>query len=92
MSCSSLSPIPQLPWEKAPNSWASSISGYENTLMKEPAVTSNGSVKMTSNGGQKLLLQALVYEVVTAGVPGRRGASPLKPGCGGGEDTDSHLV
>ncbi|KAJ6662850.1 hypothetical protein lerEdw1_011054 [Lerista edwardsae] len=64
--CGGTGHVPRkLPWEKAPNNWASSISGYENTLMKEPAVTSNGSVKMTPNGGQKLLLQALVYEVVT---------------------------
>lgn len=33
--------------------------------MKESTVTLNGSLKMTSNVGQKLLLQALVYEVVT---------------------------
>lgn len=32
----------------------------------------NGSVKMVSNGGQKLLLQALVYEVVTVCIPSRK--------------------
>ncbi|XP_066491468.1 immunoglobulin superfamily DCC subclass member 4 [Tiliqua scincoides] len=67
----------KLPWEKVPNNWTNSNSGYENALMKEPAVTLNGSVKMTSNGGQKLLLQALVYEVVTNEVNKDRAPSSL---------------
>ncbi|XP_025028830.1 immunoglobulin superfamily DCC subclass member 4, partial [Python bivittatus] len=53
------------PWEKSLNSWTSGITGYGVSIPKEPTMTLNGSLKMTSNGGQKLLLQALVYEVVT---------------------------
>ncbi|XP_053128876.1 immunoglobulin superfamily DCC subclass member 4 isoform X2 [Hemicordylus capensis] len=49
-------------WDKPPNTWASSITGYGDPLTKEPLVALNGSLKMASNGGQKLLLQALVYE------------------------------
>ncbi|XP_063169911.1 immunoglobulin superfamily DCC subclass member 4 [Candoia aspera] len=53
------------PWEKSLNSCTSSITGYGVSIPKEPAMALNGSLKMASNGGQKLLLQALVYEVVT---------------------------
>ncbi|XP_026528825.1 immunoglobulin superfamily DCC subclass member 4 [Notechis scutatus] len=53
------------PWEKSLNSWTNSIAGYGVPIPKEPTMTLNGSLKMASNGGQKLLLQALVYEVVT---------------------------
>ncbi|ETE63738.1 Immunoglobulin superfamily DCC subclass member 4, partial [Ophiophagus hannah] len=57
--------IRQPPWEKSLNSWTNSIAGYGVPIPKEPTMALNGSLKMTSNGGQKLLLQALVYEVVT---------------------------
>ncbi|XP_042330425.1 immunoglobulin superfamily DCC subclass member 4 isoform X1 [Sceloporus undulatus] len=53
------------PWEKSLNNWANSIAGYGDTIPKESTVAMNGSLKTASNGGQKLLLQALVYEVVT---------------------------
>ncbi|KAG8145193.1 hypothetical protein E2320_013556 [Naja naja] len=53
------------PWEKSLNSWTNSIAGYGVPIPKEPTMALNGSLKMASNGGQKLLLQALVYEVVT---------------------------
>ncbi|XP_058012542.1 immunoglobulin superfamily DCC subclass member 4 isoform X3 [Ahaetulla prasina] len=53
------------PWEKSLNSWTNSIAGYGVSIPKEPTMALNGSLKMASNGGQKLLLQALVYEVVT---------------------------
>ncbi|XP_061451564.1 immunoglobulin superfamily DCC subclass member 4 isoform X2 [Rhineura floridana] len=53
------------PWEKPLYSWANSLVGCGDTVPKEPATALNGSLKMASNGGQKLLLQALVYEVVT---------------------------
>ncbi|KAH0620089.1 hypothetical protein JD844_014677 [Phrynosoma platyrhinos] len=53
------------PWEKSLNSWTNSVAGYGDAIPKESTVAMNGSLKMASNGGQKLLLQALVYEVVT---------------------------
>ncbi|XP_060611593.2 immunoglobulin superfamily DCC subclass member 4 [Anolis sagrei] len=52
------------PWEKSLNSWANTMVNYGDTVPKESTVTLNGSLKMAPNGGQKLLLQALVYEVV----------------------------
>ncbi|KAL7980184.1 hypothetical protein Chor_001452 [Crotalus horridus] len=53
------------PWGKSLNSWTSGIAGYGVSIPKEPTMALNGSLKMVSNGGQKLLLQALVYEVIT---------------------------
>ncbi|XP_062998506.1 immunoglobulin superfamily DCC subclass member 4 isoform X2 [Elgaria multicarinata webbii] len=53
------------PWEKPLTSWANSIASYGDPVPKEPTMALNGSLKMAPNGGQKLLLQALVYEVVT---------------------------
>ncbi|XP_070618264.1 immunoglobulin superfamily DCC subclass member 4 isoform X2 [Erythrolamprus reginae] len=52
------------PWEKSLNSWTNSVAGYGASIAKDPTMALNGSLKMASNGGQKLLLQAVVYEVV----------------------------
>ncbi|XP_078237019.1 immunoglobulin superfamily DCC subclass member 4 isoform X2 [Pogona vitticeps] len=52
------------PWEKSSNSWTNSIAGSGDMVPKESTVALNGSLKTAPNGGQKLLLQALVYEVV----------------------------
>ncbi|XP_033022600.1 immunoglobulin superfamily DCC subclass member 4 [Lacerta agilis] len=65
------------PWEKSLSSWANSITGYGDTAPKDPTMALNGSLKMASNGGQKVLLQALVYEVVTNDVNKEHALSSL---------------
>ncbi|KAJ7311161.1 hypothetical protein JRQ81_006766 [Phrynocephalus forsythii] len=52
------------PWEKATSSWTNSLAGAGDMVPKESTMAVNGSLKMAPNGGQKLLLQALVYEAV----------------------------
>ncbi|XP_015282622.1 PREDICTED: immunoglobulin superfamily DCC subclass member 4 [Gekko japonicus] len=50
------------PSDKPPESWPGS---YGETIANEATIALNGALKMASNGGQNLLLHALVYEAVT---------------------------
>ncbi|CAM5087582.1 unnamed protein product [Natator depressus] len=53
-------------WNKSINqNWASSIARCGDAITKEPTAAVNGTLKPPSNAGQKLLLQALVYDAVT---------------------------
>uniref|UniRef100_A0A8C2UCI0 Immunoglobulin superfamily DCC subclass member 4 n=1 Tax=Coturnix japonica TaxID=93934 RepID=A0A8C2UCI0_COTJA len=47
--------------------WTNSIARYGDSITKEPLPAVNGSVKLPSSAGQKLLLQALVYDAVMVG-------------------------
>lgn len=61
----------QCPWNKsASQPWANSIARYGDTITKEPLSAVNGSLKLPSSAGQKLLLQALVYDAVMVGAVG----------------------
>ncbi|NXL89055.1 IGDC4 protein, partial [Alectura lathami] len=52
-------------WNKSANQpWTNSIARYGDTITKEPLSVVNGSLKLPSSAGQKLLLQALVYDAV----------------------------
>ncbi|KAI1235248.1 hypothetical protein IHE44_0002888 [Lamprotornis superbus] len=52
-------------WNKSANqAWTNSITRYGDTITKEPLSAVNGSLKLPSSAGQKLLLQALVYDAV----------------------------
>nr|XP_054498289.1 LOW QUALITY PROTEIN: immunoglobulin superfamily DCC subclass member 4 [Agelaius phoeniceus] len=52
-------------WNKSSNqAWTNSITRYGDTITKEPLSAVNGSLKLPSSTGQKLLLQALVYDAV----------------------------
>ncbi|XP_054244122.1 immunoglobulin superfamily DCC subclass member 4 [Indicator indicator] len=52
-------------WNKsASQPWTNSITRYGDTITKEPLSAVNGSLKLPSSAGQKLLLQALVYDAV----------------------------
>lgn len=52
-------------WNKSANQpWTNSIARYGDTITKEPLPAVNGSLKLPSSAGQKLLLQALVYDAV----------------------------
>ncbi|XP_054693193.1 immunoglobulin superfamily DCC subclass member 4 isoform X3 [Grus americana] len=52
-------------WNKSANQpWTNSIARYGDTITKEPVSAVNGSLKLPSSAGQKLLLQALVYDAV----------------------------
>ncbi|XP_065590428.1 immunoglobulin superfamily DCC subclass member 4 [Cyrtonyx montezumae] len=52
-------------WNKsATQAWTNSIARYGDTITKEPLPAVNGSLKLPSSTGQKLLLQALVYDAV----------------------------
>ncbi|XP_071424724.1 immunoglobulin superfamily DCC subclass member 4 isoform X1 [Pithys albifrons albifrons] len=52
-------------WNKPANQpWTNSIARYGDTITKEPLPAVNGSLKLPSSAGQKLLLQALVYDAV----------------------------
>uniref|UniRef100_A0A674ILG6 Immunoglobulin superfamily DCC subclass member 4 n=1 Tax=Terrapene triunguis TaxID=2587831 RepID=A0A674ILG6_9SAUR len=56
-------------WNKSINqNWTSSIARCGDAITKEPTAAVNGTLKPPSNAGQKLLLQALVYNAVTVGV------------------------
>ncbi|XP_067411664.1 immunoglobulin superfamily DCC subclass member 4 isoform X2 [Emydura macquarii macquarii] len=53
-------------WNKSINqNWTHSIARYGDAVTKESAAAVNGTLKPPSNAGQKLLLQALVYDAVT---------------------------
>ncbi|XP_053899129.1 immunoglobulin superfamily DCC subclass member 4 isoform X1 [Malaclemys terrapin pileata] len=53
-------------WNKSVNqNWTSSIARCGDAITKEPTAAVNGTLKPPSNAGQKLLLQALVYNAVT---------------------------
>ncbi|XP_029766616.1 immunoglobulin superfamily DCC subclass member 4 [Terrapene carolina triunguis] len=53
-------------WNKSINqNWTSSIARCGDAITKEPTAAVNGTLKPPSNAGQKLLLQALVYNAVT---------------------------
>uniref|UniRef100_A0A674IS01 Immunoglobulin superfamily DCC subclass member 4 n=1 Tax=Terrapene triunguis TaxID=2587831 RepID=A0A674IS01_9SAUR len=55
-------------WNKSINqNWTSSIARCGDAITKEPTAAVNGTLKPPSNAGQKLLLQALVYNAVTVG-------------------------
>ncbi|KAL2300710.1 hypothetical protein Nmel_013597 [Mimus melanotis] len=55
----------QSSWNKSANqAWSNSITRYGDTITKEPLSAVNGSLKLPSSAGQKLLLQALVYDAV----------------------------
>lgn len=55
----------QSSWNKSANQpWTNSIARYGDTITKEPLPAVNGSLKLPSSAGQKLLLQALVYDAV----------------------------
>lgn len=61
----------QSSWNKSVNqAWTNSITRYGDTNTKEPLSAVNGSLKLPSSAGQKLLLQALVYDAVMVGVFG----------------------
>lgn len=61
----------QSSWNKSANqAWTNSITRYGDTITKEPLSAVNGSLKLPSSAGQKLLLQALVYDAVMVGVFG----------------------
>uniref|UniRef100_A0A8B9TGU8 Immunoglobulin superfamily DCC subclass member 4 n=1 Tax=Anas platyrhynchos TaxID=8839 RepID=A0A8B9TGU8_ANAPL len=47
--------------------WTNSIARYGDAITKEPLSAVNGSLKLPSSAGQKLLLQALVYDAVLVG-------------------------
>ncbi|XP_076204188.1 immunoglobulin superfamily DCC subclass member 4 isoform X4 [Aptenodytes patagonicus] len=52
-------------WNKSANQpWTNSIARYGDTITKEPLSAVNGSLKLPSSAGQKLLLQALVYDAM----------------------------
>uniref|UniRef100_A0A8C3D843 Immunoglobulin superfamily DCC subclass member 4 n=1 Tax=Corvus moneduloides TaxID=1196302 RepID=A0A8C3D843_CORMO len=52
-------------WNKSANqAWTNSITRYGDTITKEPLSAVNGSLRFPSSAGQKLLLQALVYDAV----------------------------
>ncbi|XP_064312151.1 immunoglobulin superfamily DCC subclass member 4 isoform X2 [Phalacrocorax carbo] len=52
-------------WNKSANQpWTNSIARYGDTITKEPLSAVNGSLKLASSAGQKLLLQALVYDAM----------------------------
>ncbi|KAM6060293.1 immunoglobulin superfamily DCC subclass member 4 isoform 4-T4 [Theristicus caerulescens] len=52
-------------WNKSGNQpWTNSIARYGDAITKEPLSAVNGSLKLPSSAGQKLLLQALVYDAV----------------------------
>ncbi|XP_048173819.1 immunoglobulin superfamily DCC subclass member 4 isoform X2 [Corvus hawaiiensis] len=52
-------------WNKSANqAWTNSITRYGDTITKEPLSAVNGSLRLPSSAGQKLLLQALVYDAV----------------------------
>ncbi|KAM6351421.1 immunoglobulin superfamily DCC subclass member 4 isoform 3-T4 [Alca torda] len=52
-------------WNKSANQpWTNSIARYGDAITKEPLSAVNGSLKLPSSAGQKLLLQALVYDAV----------------------------
>ncbi|XP_051484836.1 immunoglobulin superfamily DCC subclass member 4 isoform X4 [Apus apus] len=52
-------------WNKSANQpWTNSIARYGDTITKEPLCAVNGSLKLPSSAGQKLLLQALVYDAM----------------------------
>uniref|UniRef100_A0A8C3SMR6 Immunoglobulin superfamily DCC subclass member 4 n=1 Tax=Chelydra serpentina TaxID=8475 RepID=A0A8C3SMR6_CHESE len=53
---------------KRGRNWTSSIARCGDAITKEPTAAANGTLKPPSNAGQKLLLQALVYDAVTVGV------------------------
>ncbi|KAM7152071.1 immunoglobulin superfamily DCC subclass member 4 isoform 3-T3 [Macrochelys suwanniensis] len=53
-------------WNKSIHqNWTSSIARCGDAITKEPTAAANGTLKPPSNAGQKLLLQALVYDAVT---------------------------
>ncbi|XP_064932828.1 immunoglobulin superfamily DCC subclass member 4 isoform X5 [Columba livia] len=52
-------------WNKSANQpWTNSIARYGESITKEPLSAVNGSLKLPSSAGQKLLLQALVYDAM----------------------------
>ncbi|NWY01492.1 IGDC4 protein, partial [Nothoprocta ornata] len=52
-------------WNKsAKQPWTNSIARYGETIKEEPLSAANGSLKLQPGTGQKLLLQALVYDAV----------------------------
>ncbi|XP_074862789.1 immunoglobulin superfamily DCC subclass member 4 isoform X3 [Carettochelys insculpta] len=58
--------VPESAWNKSINqSWTSSVARYGDAVTKEPTTAVNGTLTPPSNSGQKLLLQALVYDAVT---------------------------
>lgn len=59
----------QSSWNKSANQpWTNSIARYGDAITKEPLSAVNGSLKLPPSAGQKLLLQALVYDAVLVGV------------------------
>ncbi|XP_062439827.1 immunoglobulin superfamily DCC subclass member 4 [Rhea pennata] len=44
--------------------WTDNVARYGDAITKEPLSAVNGSLKLQSSSGQKLLLQALVYDAV----------------------------
>lgn len=59
----------QSSWNKSANqAWTNSITRYGDAITKEPLSAVNGSLRLPSSAGQKLLLQALVYDAVMVGV------------------------
>lgn len=58
----------QSSWIKPVNqNWTNSLARYGD-VTPEPPFAANGSLKPPANAGQRLLLQALVYNAVTVGV------------------------
>uniref|UniRef100_A0A8C8B7H7 Immunoglobulin superfamily DCC subclass member 4 n=1 Tax=Otus sunia TaxID=257818 RepID=A0A8C8B7H7_9STRI len=52
-------------WNKSANQpWTNSLARYGDSITKEPLSAVNGSLKLPSSAGQKLLLQALVYDAM----------------------------
>lgn len=69
MSVITASFLLQSSWNKSTNqAWTNSITRYGDTITKEPLSAVNGSLKLPSSTGQKLLLQALVYDAVMVGI------------------------
>ncbi|KGL81769.1 Immunoglobulin superfamily DCC subclass member 4, partial [Tinamus guttatus] len=51
------------PWNKpARQPWTNSAAGYRDPIPKEPLCAANGSLTLQPGTGQRLLLQALVYD------------------------------
>ncbi|XP_048811876.1 immunoglobulin superfamily DCC subclass member 4 isoform X1 [Lagopus muta] len=52
-------------WNKSANQpWTNSTARYGDSITKEPLPAVNGSLKLPSSAGQKLLFQALVYDAM----------------------------
>ena len=59
----------QSTWNKSAHQpWTNSVARYGDDITKEPLSAANGSLKLPPSAGQKLLLQALVYDAVMVGV------------------------